>query len=244
MLLLTGLGNPGSQYARHRHNIGFMAINKIAGHFEFGPERKKFHSILREGTIETDKGRVKTLLLKPETFMNESGRAVMAATTFYKLKPEQIFVFHDELDLAPGKVRMKQGGGHAGHNGLRSIDAHLGKNYHRIRLGIGHPGDKARVHSHVLGNFSTLEQEWLDPLLDAIARSLPLLLSGNQDAANRFQTEIARYTQPQHQNRERTGPEASNSPPSNASNIGSMGNDTNKKNPFQEALSNLFDKKE
>ncbi len=148
MQVWVGLGNPGPQYALHRHNVGFMVLDTIAEVHNFGPEQKKFQGWLREGRI----GGTKVLLLKPATFMNESGRAVGEALRFYKLGTEALTVFHDELDLAPFKVKVKQGGGTAGHNGLRSIDQHLGAEFRRIRLGIGHPGHKDRVTGHVLGN--------------------------------------------------------------------------------------------
>lgn len=174
MLLMVGLGNPGPQYEGNRHNIGFMAVDEIARSLSFGPWVKKFHGEIAEGTIE---GR-KVLLLKPLTFMNDSGRSVQAAAAFYKIPPADILVFHDELDLPPGKVRVKLGGGHGGHNGLRSIDAHLGKEYRRVRLGIGHPGSKERVNPHVLGDFAKVDREWLEPLLDEIARHAAPLVKG------------------------------------------------------------------
>ena len=150
MKLLTGLGNPGAQYAGHRHNIGFMALDRIAGDHGFSPWRAKFQGEIAEGRF----GSEKVVLLKPGTFMNESGRAVRAAVDFHKLDASDVVVFHDELDLAPGKVRLKTGGGHAGHNGLRSIHAHLGPDYDRVRLGIGHPGHKDRVAGYVLHDFA------------------------------------------------------------------------------------------
>lgn len=190
MLLLVGLGNPGGKYQANRHNIGFMAAERVAARHGIGPWRKRFQGQLAEGTLGGDK----LLLLMPQTFMNESGRAVAEAARFYKLDPAQIVVAHDELDLAPGKLRVKTGGGAAGHNGLRSIDACLGsKSYRRLRLGIGHPGDKARVLSHVLGDFSKSDQEWLAPFLDALADALPLLVRG-EDAA--FMSRVAELTRP------------------------------------------------
>src|SRR5210317_1683475 len=145
MKLIVGLGNPGAKYARNRHNIGFMAVDRIASDHGFGPWKPKFQGQIAEGRL----GREKVLLLKPETFMNKSGQSVGEAMRFYKLEPEDVIVIHDELDLAPGKVRVKQGGGHAGHNGLRSIHAHIGENYARVRLGIGHPGRKDLVAHYV-----------------------------------------------------------------------------------------------
>jgi peptidyl-tRNA hydrolase, PTH1 family len=176
--LFVGLGNPGAQYARNRHNIGFMAADAIAGRHGFGPWRGKFQGALADGRLGTEK----VLLLKPETFMNLSGDSVRAAAAFYKIPPEDIVVFHDELDLAPGRVRVKTGGGHAGHNGLRSIAAHIGADFVRIRLGIGHPGDKRRVTSYVLADFPKADAEWLDPLLDAVADASPALAAGDTSA--------------------------------------------------------------
>jgi PTH1 family peptidyl-tRNA hydrolase len=161
MQLWVGLGNPGPQYAMQRHNVGFMGVDTIAEIHDFGPVQKKFQGWLREGRV----GGEKILLLKPATFMNESGRAVGEAARFYKLDVEALTVFHDELDLAPFKVKVKQGGGTAGHNGLRSIDRHLGPDFRRVRIGIGHPGHKDRVTGYVLGNYAKAE---LDPLADML----------------------------------------------------------------------------
>ncbi len=175
MWLLVGLGNPGAKYKDNRHNVGFMAIDAIADRFSIGPFKAKYQGQLAEGRI----GDQKVALLKPETYMNESGRSVGAAAKFYKIDPDHIIAFHDELDLAPAKIRVKTGGGNAGHNGLRSMDAHLGTpNYIRVRLGIGHPGDKDRVHGYVLGDFSKAEQVWLDPYLEEIGRQAELLITG------------------------------------------------------------------
>lgn len=165
MQIWVGLGNPGPRYALHRHNVGFMAVDVIADMHGFGPVQKKFQGWAQEGRIDTHK----VLLLKPATFMNESGRAVGEALRFYKLGTDALTVFHDELDLAPFKVKVKQGGGHAGHNGLRSIDQHLGAEFRRIRLGIGHPGHKDRVTGHVLGNFAKAEEDDLAAMLGAIS---------------------------------------------------------------------------
>lgn len=175
MLLIVGLGNPGDKYARHRHNVGFMAVDAVADAHRFGPERKKFQGLIREGEI----GGEKFLSLKPQTFMNDSGQSVGAAMRFYKLQPADVVVFHDELDLAAGKIKAKIGGGLAGHNGLRSIADHIGEDFRRVRIGIGHPGDKARVTGHVLGDFSKADQDWLAPLLDAIAKGAPKLAEGD-----------------------------------------------------------------
>ena len=175
MLLLVGLGNPGEGYARNRHNIGFMAVDEIVRRHSFQPFRAKFKGELAEGRV----GREKVLALKPMTFMNESGRSVLAVASFYKIPPEDILVIHDELDLAAGKLRLKTGGGHAGHNGLRSIHAHIGDKYRRLRLGIGHPGDKAKVTGHVLKDFAKADRDWLEPLLDAVADHIGLALDGD-----------------------------------------------------------------
>jgi peptidyl-tRNA hydrolase, PTH1 family len=192
MHLIVGLGNPGPQYAKNRHNIGFMVIDELIRGPSFGPEKKQFDGITSEGTIDTAKGPLKVLALKPQTFMNVSGLSVAKALQFYKLKPEQITVFHDELDLAPGRFRMKMGGGHAGHNGLRSIMQHLGPNFVRGRMGIGHPGAKEMVHGWVLSDFAKADQVWLNALNDACVRALPMLFSGTPDAADRYQAEVMR----------------------------------------------------
>ncbi|MEC9342921.1 MAG: aminoacyl-tRNA hydrolase [Pseudomonadota bacterium] len=174
MFVIAGLGNPGAGYERNRHNIGFMAADAIARRHGFSPWRRKFKAEIADG----DLGGVKTLLIKPQTYMNLSGEAVGEALRFYKLAVDDLLVIHDELDLAAARVRIKKGGGAGGHNGLRSIDAHCGKEYRRLRLGIGHPGDKARVHGHVLGDFARADEAWLDPFLDAIAQNAPLLAKG------------------------------------------------------------------
>jgi PTH1 family peptidyl-tRNA hydrolase len=184
MQLWVGLGNPGPQYAMHRHNVGFMAVDTIAEVHGFGPVQKKFQGWLQEGRI----GREKILLLKPATFMNESGRAVGEAMRFYKLDLSALTVFHDELDLAPFKVKVKQGGGHAGHNGLRSISQHLGADFRRVRLGIGHPGHKDRVTGYVLGNYTKAEFDPLSDMLGAIAAEADRLAEGD-DA--RFMNDVA-----------------------------------------------------
>ncbi|MDV6329755.1 aminoacyl-tRNA hydrolase [Asticcacaulis sp. 201] len=192
MYLIVGLGNPGSQYAKNRHNIGFMMIDELIRGAAFGPEKKNFDGITSDGQIETAKGVEKVLALKPQTFMNLSGNSVQKAMQFYKIKPERVIVFHDELDLAPGRLRIKMGGGHAGHNGLRSIMAAIGPNFVRGRMGIGHPGAKEAVLAWVLGDFAKADQAWLDALNGACARALPLLLSGAPDAAERYQGEVMR----------------------------------------------------
>lgn len=189
MRLFVGLGNPGNKYVGNRHNIGFMALDRIAADHGFGPWRGKFQGVLSEGRFGSDK----VLLLKPETFMNLSGNAVMAAAQFYKLAPEDITVFHDELDLAPGKCRVKSGGGHAGHNGLRSIHGQLGADYQRVRIGIGHPGHKDMVASYVLRDFAKADADWLDDLLRGISEGAPDLARGD---AGRFMNAVALRTAP------------------------------------------------
>ncbi len=190
MLLFAGLGNPGAKYARHRHNIGFLAVDAIAERFGFGPERSRFQGLAREGVVDLDGSRTKILILKPQTFMNESGQSVGEAARFFKLDEDQVVVFYDELDLAPGKVRVRTGGGTAGHNGIRSVKAHLGEGFRRVRIGIGHPGNKDRVTGYVLGDLSKMDREqWADEVIDAIARSAGHLAAG-EDAA--FMSEVAR----------------------------------------------------
>jgi PTH1 family peptidyl-tRNA hydrolase len=184
MQLWVGLGNPGPQYAMHRHNIGFMALDVIADMHEFGPVQKKFQGWLQEGRI----GGEKILLLKPATYMNESGRSVGEAMRFYKLEMDALTVFHDELDLAPFKVKVKTGGGTAGHNGLKSIDQHLGPDFRRVRIGIGHPGHKDRVTGYVLGNYAKAEQEQLIDMLGGIGAEADWLAM-HDDA--RFMSELA-----------------------------------------------------
>ena len=184
MQIWAGLGNPGAQYALHRHNVGFMAVDAIAEVHGFGPWQKKFRSLAAEGRI----GRHKVLLLKPQTFMNVSGDAVQQALRFYRLEPDALTAFHDELDLAPFKVKVKLGGGTAGHNGLRSIDATLGPEFRRVRIGIGHPRHKDRVTPYVLGNYAKLEMEPLSDLLGAIAAEAPWLADGE---GARFMSEVA-----------------------------------------------------
>lgn len=177
MLLFVGLGNPGNKYTKNRHNIGFMAVDRIAEDHGFGPWKSKFQGVLCEGRLGTEK----VLLLKPETFMNLSGQSVGEAMRFYKLDPEDVTVFHDELDLTPGKCRVKRGGGHAGHNGLRSIHQHIGEHYQRVRLGIGHPGQKNLVARYVLQDFAKADQEWLEPLLSGLSNGATELAEGHSD---------------------------------------------------------------
>jgi PTH1 family peptidyl-tRNA hydrolase len=176
--LLVGLGNPGAAYAGNRHNIGFMVLDAVCRRYGFAPARRRFAGEAGDGRIAG----LDVLALKPMTYMNESGRAVGEAVRFFKLSPDRVVVFHDELDLASGKVRVKRGGGAAGHNGIRSIDAHIGADFWRVRLGIGHPGDKAQVLGHVLKDFARADAAWLDPLLDRIAEHIGLVLHGDAAA--------------------------------------------------------------
>ena len=185
MQILAGLGNPGAAYALHRHNIGFMAVDTIAELQRFDKWRVRFQGLTAEGQI----GGVKLLLLKPATWMNDSGRSVGEALRFYKLGPEALTVFYDELDLTPNKVKVKTGGGAAGHNGIRSIDAHVGPDFRRVRLGIGHPGHKDRVTGHVLGNFAKVEIDPLADMLGAVASEVPWLAASDEA---RFMNEVAR----------------------------------------------------
>ena len=189
MQLFVGLGNPGARYAGNRHNIGFMALDRIAADHGAPPWRAKFQGEIAEVRL----GAEKVLLLKPMTFMNESGRSVGEAARFHKIAPEDVTVFHDELDLAPGKCRVKRGGGHAGHNGLRSIHAHLGPDYRRVRLGIGHPGHKDAVSGYVLRDFPKADADWLDDLLRGISDGAPALAEGDD---GRFGNAVALRTAP------------------------------------------------
>ena len=188
-LLIAGLGNPGSQHAKNRHNAGFIVLDELHAHHKFGPWKAKFDGLLSEGSL----GGRKTYLLKPQTFMNLSGDAIAPALRFYKLPLEALVVVHDEIDLAAGKLKVKTGGGDAGQNGLRSITAALGPEYRRIRLGIGHPGDKERVTGHVLQNFSKDDIAWLKPLVDAMVEAAPLLAK-DDDAG--FMRKVALLTAP------------------------------------------------
>ncbi|MFV0334177.1 MAG: aminoacyl-tRNA hydrolase [Tropicimonas sp.] len=221
MQLFVGLGNPGGKYARNRHNIGFMAVERIAEDHGFGPWRAKFQGQVAEGRFGSDR----VILLKPETFMNRSGQSVGEAMRFFKLEPADVTVFHDELDLAPGKLRVKQGGGHAGHNGLRSIHATLGPDYRRVRLGIGHPGHKDAVAGYVLRDFPKADADWLDDLLRGIGDGAPALAAG--DAA-RFMNAVALRVSPP-----RSSTSAPKSPPPEATPPAAEPDD---RNPLQKLM--------
>ena len=189
MLILAGLGNPGPRYAANRHNIGAMTVDALARRWRFGAERSRFQGLAREGEIATPAGPVKALILKPQTFYNESGRAVAQALKFYKLEPADLVVFYDEIDLAPGRFRMKAGGGAAGNNGVRSITAHIGPDFRRARMGTGHPGPKDRVQGHVLSDFHKIDHAWVEALITACAEAAPLLAAGEDE---KYQTEVMR----------------------------------------------------
>jgi len=190
MLLIVGLGNPGPEYARQRHNVGFVAVDAIHRRHGFTPWRRRFSGEVAEGTLAGEKA----ILLKPLTYMNDSGRSVQDAAHFYKLEPRDIFVIHDEVDLPPGKTRVKVGGGAAGHNGLRSIDATIGQAYRRLRIGVGHPGVKEAVPHYVLHDFPKGDAEWLVPLIDAIADNAPFLAEGKD---NTFANRLHALTEPE-----------------------------------------------
>lgn len=189
MLIIVGLGNPGAKYAGNRHNFGFRAVDAIAERWNFGPERSKFQGLAREGSIDTPGGAVKALILKPQTYYNDSGLSAAAALKFYKLEPHNLVVFYDEIDLAPGRFRMKAGGGAAGNNGVRSLTAHIGPYFRRGRLGTGHPGHKDRVQGFVLSDFSKAEEAWAKPLCQALADAAPLLAA---DEDEKYQAEVMR----------------------------------------------------
>jgi PTH1 family peptidyl-tRNA hydrolase len=189
MLIFAGLGNLGPKHARQRHNIGFMAADEIIRRYDLSLRQSRHHAYVAEGTIAGEK----ILLLKPKTFMNESGRALGSAVRYHKMRPLQVTVLYDELDLAPGKIRVKMGGGHAGHNGIRSIASHIGQDFRRVRIGIGHPGDKKRVHNYVLSDFPKSELEWVKRTIDAIADAVPLLVEGDDPG---FMTRVAYLAPP------------------------------------------------
>ena len=189
MLIFAGLGNLGPKHARQRHNIGFMAADEIIRRYDLSLRQSRHHAYVAEGTIAGEK----ILLLKPKTFMNESGRALGSAVRYHKMRPLQVTVLYDELDLAPGKIRVKMGGGHAGHNGIRSIASHIGQDFRRVRIGIGHPGDKKRVHNYVLSDFPKSELEWVKRTIDAIADAVPPLVEGDDSG---FMTRVAYLAPP------------------------------------------------
>ena len=198
MRLIVGLGNPGTRYALNRHNVGFLAVDAIAKRYAFAPFRAKFQGQITEGTI----GEAKVMLLKPETYMNLSGESVGAAARFYKIEPKDIAVIHDDIDLIEGKLRVKRGGGDGGHNGLRSIDASIGPDYWRVRVGVGHPGMKSLVEAYVLQNFSSEDKIWLEPMIPALAEAIPVLVA---DDAPGFMSKVALILKP---NKPKTPPEA------------------------------------
>jgi peptidyl-tRNA hydrolase, PTH1 family len=197
MRLFVGLGNPGKDYALHRHNIGFMVATRMAEVHHFGPWKKAFQGDVCAGQLGTEK----IILLKPQTFMNESGRSVGEAMRFYKLTPDDVVVFYDELDLEPGKMRVRMGGGTGGHNGIRSIGAHVGPDFWRVRIGIGHPGHKDRVTGYVLGNFAKADGDWLIPLLDAMIDTVPALAAGDD---KKFMNDVALRINPPREKSEKS----------------------------------------
>lgn len=191
MLILLGQGNPGPKYAGNRHNIGFMALDTIHQRHGFGSWKARFQSEVAEGHVAAPEGPLRCLLLKPHTYYNETGRAAAEALSFYKLTPDAFTVFHDEIDLAPGRLRVKRGGGHSGNNGVRSLTSHLGADFRRVRLGVGHPGDKSQVMAYVLSDFPKADLAWRDALLAAVSDALHLLLTGQDEL---FQSEVLRLS--------------------------------------------------
>ncbi len=189
MLILAGLGNPGAKYENNRHNSGFRAVDEIARRWRFSAGRSRFQSLTAEGQIDTPEGPVRALLMKPQTFYNETGRAVGEAMKFFKLTPADVVIFYDEIDMAPGRFRMKTGGGAAGNNGIRSVTSQIGPDFRRARLGTGHPGHKDRVMGHVLSDFHKVERPWVEALTRACADALPLLAAGEDE---RYQAEVMR----------------------------------------------------
>jgi PTH1 family peptidyl-tRNA hydrolase len=189
MLILVGLGNPEAKYAHNRHNLGFLTLGAIAKRWDFGPERAKFNARIAEGAVETPKGRIAALLLKPQTYYNDSGLAVSQAMKFYKAQPGDVVVFHDEIDLAPGRFRMRTGGGAAGNNGIRSITAAVGPDFRRARMGMGHPGHKDLVMNYVLSDIPKADHDWVNALANACADALPFLAMGEDE---KYQAEVMR----------------------------------------------------
>jgi PTH1 family peptidyl-tRNA hydrolase len=208
MRLLVGLGNPGAEYAFNRHNIGFLAVDAIAERYRFTPWKARFQGVTAEGFING----MKVLALKPGTYMNLSGQSVGEAARFFKISPENVIVVYDEIELAPGKVKAKKGGGSAGHNGIKSIDAHIGADYWRVRLGVGRPDTKEKVTGHVLQNFSKADAAWLGPLLDAVGDAMPWMIAGNE---SKFLTRVAFLTKPppEKKTQEKNTPEKKNTEP-------------------------------
>jgi PTH1 family peptidyl-tRNA hydrolase len=240
MLLVAGLGNPGAKYQGNRHNIGFMAVDAIHRRHNFSPWSKKFRAEISEGEL----GGAKTLLIKPQTFMNLSGESVGEALRFYKLQPSDLVVVYDELDLLAGKARLKTGGGHGGHNGIKSIDAHCGKDYRRLRLGIGHPGAKELVHNHVLGDFAKADRSWLEPLLDALADNAEMLTRGED---SQLMNKLALALGGKAEEEKKTGP-APEKKPAAKSHIHQARNHSQPKmptsGPMADMLKKMFGKKD
>ena len=236
MLLIVGLGNPGRRYAGNRHNVGFMAADELHRRHRFSTWRARFQGEVSEGTLDGEK----VIILKPATYMNESGRSVREAAAFYKLSTSDIVVIYDELDLPPGKIRLKTGGGHGGHNGLKSIDAHLsssiGKDYRKVRIGIGHPGRKELVNGHVLHDFAKADQDWLQPLLGAIADNAGLLAKGDDST---FMNRVHLATHPAERPEAETKPETP-AKPSEKPKTANPQPAEHKKGPFAEGLRRLF----
>lgn len=233
MLLLVGLGNPGGKYEKNRHNVGFMAVDEIVRRHNFSVEQKKFQSLVSEGRI----GSEKVLIIKPQTYMNESGRAVGEAMRFYKLSPADVIVLYDELDITVAKVKVKMGGGHAGHNGIRSITNHIGPDFKRVRIGIDHPGDKSKVHSHVLGDFNREQSQKIEELLSAVADGIAPLCAGD-DA--RFLTDLALKINPPRKNSKPDPDKMQQSKAEKAKNqksgVGILDKKMNAKGPMADAL--------
>ncbi|MFK0384333.1 aminoacyl-tRNA hydrolase [Rhizobium sp. RM] len=238
MKIIAGLGNPGAQYAGNRHNIGFMAVDALQRLPSFAPWSRKFKAEISEGEIDGEK----VLLMKPLTYMNLSGEAVGEAMRFFKLKPADIIAIHDELDLPAGRSRIKIGGGHGGHNGLKSLDAHCGKEYRRLRLGIGHPGDKERVHGHVLGDFAKADAVWLDPLLDAIADNAAMLIKG-EDSQLMNKLALATGSKPENEKPAKTAKPAAQSHIHQARNS-AQPKKLPETGPMAEMLKKMFGKKD
>ncbi len=205
MLLLVGLGNPGAAYTKNRHNIGFMAVDEIVRRHSFATYRARFHGLVAAGSVAG----ARLLALKPKTFVNDSGRSVAAAMRYHRLDVRDLIVLHDDLDLKPGKIRVKRGGGHAGHKGLRNIDAHIGRDYLRVRIGIGHPGEKTRVTGYVLRNFTKADRPWLEATVGAVAEALPLLIGGDESG---FMNKITLTRAPPRQAMEKKKAEAASRP--------------------------------